>query len=66
MVKSKAMQIYLAICNDKNSRDEQTAHAWGNMTYKEQQSIIASRKKAYFESIGEPVPAKEPFTWRVK
>jgi|11_taG_2_1085331.scaffolds.fasta_scaffold01938_6 hypothetical protein len=55
MAKSKEMQIYLAICNDKNSRDEQTAHAWGNMTFKEQQSIIASRKKAYYESINSEI-----------
>ena len=46
-----AMQKYLAICNDKNSKDAKREHAWCNMTYKEQQSIIASRKKVYFESI---------------
>jgi hypothetical protein len=51
MVESNEMQIYLAICNDKNSKDAQREHAWGNMTYKEQQSIIASRMKAYYESI---------------
>jgi hypothetical protein len=55
MVESKEMQIYLAICNDKNSRDAKREHAWGNLTYKEQQSIIASRKKAYYESINSEI-----------